>query len=177
MAPINNDQLPTFPSYYGGDSPPNPLRFALRSLEYMRCWDFFEDPPQAFGQRVGGWLHSILSIRIFFPACRLLLGYRPVRVFSNCASDVPLGEFILVEHNMNACTFNFLDHPAKRNIGQSMFCITRRISSANICVPSAYHNWEPEFTKTYRNDTQRTIPPSHLSQQQPLVFLHPMYCL
>ncbi len=118
MGPINDDQLPTFPSYCGGDSPPNPLRSALRSLEYMRCWDSFEDPPEkAFGQRVGGWLHSILSIRVFFLASPLLLGYRPVGVFSNCASDVAHGEFILVEHNMGVCTFNFLDHPAKRNVG------------------------------------------------------------
>ncbi len=56
----NNDQLPTFPFYYGGDSPPFGLPFAFRFLIGMRCWDNFEGPPQTeFGQRVGDWLHGI----------------------------------------------------------------------------------------------------------------------
>jgi len=42
-----------------------------------------------------------------------------------------------------------------------MFCIVRRITSADICVSSTYYAREPERSKTYRNDTQRTIPLWH----------------
>ncbi len=159
MGPINNDRpFPTFLCYYRGYSPPNPIQFALRSLEGMRCWDNFEEPPHnGFGQAPGqpeaepvvNWLQGIqfLSISIFFRW------------------------FIFVEHNRGMCTFDFLDHPAKRNVGQSMNCIARRTSSADICVLSAYHNWKPKFTKTNRNDTQRTIPLSYLSGRHLLVFL------
>ncbi len=73
MGPINNDRpFQTFLCYYGGDSPPNGLPFVMRSLEGMRCWDNFEDPPQnGFGQpdaeRVGNWLQGIrLSISTLF---------------------------------------------------------------------------------------------------------------
>ena len=150
--------LPTFLSYYGGDSPPFGLPIALR---------------RGFGQCVGDWLQGILSI--FFRDFPPLLGYRPVQVFSSCG-NVPLGEFILVELDLGFCTSDFLNHPAKRNVGQSRFCLARRISDANICVPSVYHNWEPKFTKTYRGDSQRTIPLSLLAGRQ-VVFLRSMYCL
>ena len=147
--PINDDQLPTFPSYYGGDSPP------------------------FFGRCVGDWLQGIFSISIFRDFLPLL--GRPVQVFSSCG-NVPLGEFILVELDLGFCTSDFLNHPAKRNVGQSRFCLARRISDANICVPSVYHNWEPKFTKMYRDDSQRTIPLSLLAGRQ-VVFLRSMYCL
>ncbi len=78
--PINDDQLPTFPSYYGGDSPP------------------------FFGRCVGDWLQGIFSISIFRDFLPLL--GRPVQVFSSCG-NVPLGEFILVELDLGFCTSSF----------------------------------------------------------------------
>ena len=152
MAPIiDNQPFPTFLCYYGGDSPPIGFPFTLRFLGILRISIFLRDSP-------------------------LFLGCRPVQVFCSCG-NVPLGEFILVELDLGFCTSDFLNHPAKRNVGQSRFCLARRISDANICVPSVYHNWEPKFTKMYRDDSQRTIPLSLLAGRYPVGFLHSMYCL
>jgi hypothetical protein len=114
-------------------SPPDGDPFALRVLVLIPRRDNFKDPPQrVFEQLVCDWLQGILNI--LFSS---VLGGSPLRrgqrlVLPNSGGDIPPRECVIVPQNLGLRTHDLLDHPAKWKVGESMLCIVRCVTSADI---------------------------------------------
>ena len=122
-----------------GDSQEGGDPFVLCVLVRIRRWENLEDPPQWLcPQRVSDFLYGILGVydhRINVVARGIASGLRR-GVLYNADGDIPPCKCGVVELDLGIRLHDLFDHPTKRNVGESMYCSIRRITSADICEPS-----------------------------------------
>ena len=125
--------------FASGDSLKSGNPFVLRILIRVRRRENLEDPPQRlFPQLVGDWLYGILGVNGRHVSVIARGIASPLRwgFLSNANGDIPPCECVIVKQDMGIRLHDLFDHPAKRNVGESMWCSIQRITSADICVPS-----------------------------------------
>jgi hypothetical protein len=124
--------------------------FVLRILIRKRCWENLEDPPQRrFPQLIGDWLYGILGVKGRHVSVVARVSASPLRwgVLSNASGDIPPCKCVVVEQDLGIRLHDLFDHPAKRNVGESMWCSIQRITSADVCVPSTYYGQKGQAFK------------------------------